>query len=91
MKQLLMYFILINIQENFLGQYLFSDRNLGAQVRATFRPVHVGSVWGLPSKIIAFIVCLLGTSFPITGVILWLNRTGKKKSKAPKEQIAELT
>ena len=74
-----------------LGQYLFSDRNLGAQVRATFRPVHVGSVWGLPSKIIAFIVCLLGTSFPITGVILWLNRTGKKKSKAPKEQIAELT
>ena len=75
----------------FLGQYLFSDRNLGAQVRATFRPVHVGSVWGLPSKIIAFIVCLLGTSFPITGVILWLNRTGKKKPKAPKEQIAELT
>ena len=75
----------------FLGQYLFSDRNLGAQVRATFRPVHVGSVWGLPSKIIAFIVCLLGTSFPITGVILWLNRTRKKKSKAPKEQVAELS
>jgi uncharacterized iron-regulated membrane protein len=33
----------------------------------------------MPSKIIAFIVCLLGTTFPVTGVIMWLNRTRKKK------------
>lgn len=64
-----------------LGQYLFSDRNLGARVRATFRPVHVGSIWGTPSKIIALIACLLGTSFPITGTILWINRTRKSKRK----------
>jgi uncharacterized iron-regulated membrane protein len=66
---------------NVLGQYLFSDRNLGARVRATFRPVHVGSIWGTPSKIIALIACLLGTSFPITGTILWINRTRKSKKK----------
>jgi uncharacterized iron-regulated membrane protein len=32
----------------------------------------------MPSKIIAFIVCLMGVTFPITGVIMWLNRTRKK-------------
>ena len=73
-----------------LKQYLFSDRNLGARVRATFRPVHVGSVWGLPSKIIALIVCLLGTTFPITGTIMWLNRTRKKKKAALKKELAEV-
>jgi uncharacterized iron-regulated membrane protein len=72
-----------------LKQYLFSDRNLGARMRATFRPVHVGSIWGLPSKIIALVVCLLGTSFPITGTVLWLNRTRKKKKLAPKKELAE--
>jgi uncharacterized iron-regulated membrane protein len=71
-----------------LKQYFFSDRNLGAQVRATFRPVHVGSIWGMPSKIIALIVCVLGTSFPVTGVILWLNRTRKKK-RILKSRLAE--
>jgi uncharacterized iron-regulated membrane protein len=62
-----------------LGQYLFSDRNLGARVRATFRPVHVGSIGGTTSKIISVLVCLMGASFPITGVIMWINRTRKKK------------
>jgi uncharacterized iron-regulated membrane protein len=70
-----------------VGQYLYSDRNIGAKVRAAFRPVHVGSIWGLPSKIIALIVCLLGTSFPVTGVILWLNRTRKKKRKLEREMV----
>jgi uncharacterized iron-regulated membrane protein len=73
-----------------LRQYLFSDRNLGARVRATFRPVHVGSVWGLPSKIIALVVCLLGTTFPITGTIMWLNRTRKKKRVSQKKELAEV-
>lgn len=39
-----------------LGKMDFSERSLGAKVRATFKPVHTGSIWGLPSKIIAFCV-----------------------------------
>jgi uncharacterized iron-regulated membrane protein len=69
-----------------LGQQLYHERSLGAQVRSTFRPVHTGSIWGLPSKIIAFIVCLMGVSFPITGVIIWINRT-KKKGKAKRKKV----
>jgi uncharacterized iron-regulated membrane protein len=58
----------------------FSERSLGAQVRSTFKPIHTGSIWGTPSKIIAFIVCLFGITFPITGTIIWINRTRKKKN-----------
>ncbi len=57
----------------------YEQRSLGARVRSTFKPVHTGSIWGTPSKIIAFIVCIMGVSFPITGVIMWINRTRKKR------------
>jgi uncharacterized iron-regulated membrane protein len=66
-----------------LGKLPFSGRSLGARVRSTFKPVHTGSIWGLPSKIIALVVCVLGVSFPVTGTIMWLNRTRKKKKNAP--------
>ncbi|WP_165699429.1 PepSY-associated TM helix domain-containing protein [Hymenobacter jejuensis] len=64
-----------------LGKLAFEDRNLGQRVRRTFRPIHVGSIFGTPSKIIALIVCFLGTTFPVTGVIIWLNRLKKAKKK----------
>jgi uncharacterized iron-regulated membrane protein len=56
----------------------FSDRNLGQRVRSTFRPVHTASIYGLPSKIIGLIVCLLGVFFPATGYTMWWLRTRKR-------------
>jgi uncharacterized iron-regulated membrane protein len=74
-----------------LGGLPFGERSLGAQVRSTFKPVHTGSIWGTPSKIIAFIVCLFGTTFPVTGFIMWYNRTRKKKKRlgypVPQEEV----
>jgi uncharacterized iron-regulated membrane protein len=70
-----------------LSRLKFSERSLGARVRSTFKPVHTGSIWGMPSKIIVFIVCLLGATFPVTGVIMWINRTNKTK-KASKQKAA---
>lgn len=64
---------------NLLNSVKFADKNLGQRFRATFKPIHLSSIFGLPSKIIGFIVCLLGVSFPITGTIMWLNRIKKKK------------
>jgi uncharacterized iron-regulated membrane protein len=61
------------------GKMSFGERSLGARVRSTFKPVHTGSIWGTPSKIIAFIVCILGVTFPVTGTIMWINRIRKKK------------
>lgn len=71
-----------------LGKMAFGERSLGAQVRSAFKPIHTGSIWGTPSKIIAFVVCLLGVTFPITGTIMWYNRT-KKKNTAAKKKITE--
>ena len=68
-----------------IGSLKFSDKNLGQRVRSTFKPVHTGSIFGLPSKVIAFITCLLGVTFPVTGVILWLNRLKKNRSKKKKK------
>lgn len=60
------------------GTMKWEERNTGQRVRSTFKPVHVASIYGLPSKIIGLIVCLFGASFPVTGVILWINRLKKK-------------
>lgn len=68
------------------GKLLFTDKNPGQRTRATFKPVHVASIWGLPSKIIGFLVCLLGTFFPVSGYIMWWNRT-RKKAKAKKKAL----
>ena len=64
-----------------IGSLKFADKNVGQRVRSTFKPVHVGSIFGLPSKIIAVIVCLLGVTFPVTGTIMWLNRLKKNRKK----------
>ncbi|MGV3639256.1 MAG: PepSY-associated TM helix domain-containing protein [Adhaeribacter sp.] len=68
-----------------LGSLAFEDKNLGQRVRATFYPVHVGSIGGLPGRIIAFISCIAGFTFPITGLILWLNRLRKDRRKKQKQ------
>lgn len=63
------------------GTMKWEERNTGQRVRSTFKPVHIASIYGLPSKIIGLIVCLFGASFPITGVIMWINRLKKNKAK----------
>ncbi|WP_285060085.1 PepSY-associated TM helix domain-containing protein [Pedobacter ginsengisoli] len=43
--------------------------------------IHTGQILGLPTKILAFIACIVGASLPVTGVIIWYNRRwGKKKT-----------
>ncbi|WP_026461731.1 PepSY-associated TM helix domain-containing protein [Adhaeribacter aquaticus] len=72
-----------------LKEILFKDKNLGQRVRATFYPVHVGSIGGLPGRVIAFICCIAGFTFPITGVILWLNRLNKNRKKKEKKVLKQ--
>jgi uncharacterized iron-regulated membrane protein len=53
----------------------------GDKIRRLNYPIHTGSIYGLPTKIIAFIVCLFAATLPITGLIIWL---GRKKKGAKK-------
>jgi len=68
------------------GTLLFSERNLGQRVRSTFYTIHVGSIAGLPGRIVAFISCVAGFTFPVTGVILWINRLKKQRKKQNKKK-----
>lgn len=64
-----------------IGQLKFTGKNLGQRIRSYAKTVHTGAIFGIPSKTLAFILCLLTFSFPITGVIMWLNRIKKSKNK----------
>lgn len=41
--------------------------------------IHVGAIWGLPGKILAFFVSLMAASLPITGFYIWWGRRKKRK------------
>lgn len=51
----------------------------GDKIRRIIYPIHTGSIYGYPTKIIAFLVCLFAVTSPITGFLIWLGR--KKKTK----------
>ncbi|SDL51627.1 PepSY-associated TM helix domain-containing protein [Chryseobacterium taihuense] len=55
------------------------DKNLGEKAIAANYDVHVGSILGLPTKIIAFIVSLMCASLPVTGFLIWWGRRKKQK------------
>lgn len=64
-----------------LGQHLYSRQSGGAQLRRLAKPLHTGEIGGLWTKILALVVTLASLTFPVTGVIMWLNRTRKKPNR----------
>jgi len=60
---------------------IFSDKPLNVQITSLIKPIHTGSIFGTFSKILYFLACLIATSLPITGTIIWLNKMKKKKKK----------
>jgi hypothetical protein len=48
--------------------------------RMTF-DIHAGTIYSLPSNIIASLASLIGASLPVTGLIIWYNRKFGKKKK----------
>ena len=62
-----------------LSRQNYQDKNNGEKLVAMNYDIHVGAIWGLPGKILAFLASLVCTSLPVTGLIVWLQK--KKKSK----------
>ena len=62
-----------------ISKTLFKDYNFGAKVAGLIRGIHVGNFAGMTTKIIYFICCLIATTLPITGTLIWLNKMKKKK------------
>ncbi len=63
------------------GSALYADKSLGQRIRGVIKPIHTGSIYGWPTQVLAFLITLVSLIFPVTGVMMWLNRTSKKKKK----------
>jgi uncharacterized iron-regulated membrane protein len=65
-----------------LAQHLYARQTAGAQLRRMAKPLHTGEIGGLWTKVLALVVTLVSLTFPITGVLMWLNRTRKKAKRS---------
>jgi uncharacterized iron-regulated membrane protein len=64
-----------------LAQHLYARQTAGTQLRRLTKPLHTGEIGGVWTKTLALVVTLCSLTFPITGVLMWLNRTRKKSRK----------
>lgn len=51
----------------------------GDKLKRLIYPIHTGSIFGLPTKILALLVSLLAATLPITGLLIWLRKKTKQK------------
>ncbi|WP_082489138.1 PepSY domain-containing protein [Dyadobacter sp. Leaf189] len=72
-----------------LSKRLYENESRGMKVRRLVYPIHTGNIWGLPTKIIAFIVAFIAATLPVTGIVIWLGRKLKGKKKFGKMKVVE--
>lgn len=69
---------------NVLKTEVFKDKPFNERVSGSIKALHLGDVYGMFTKIIYFLACLIATSLPITGTLIWLNKLKKKRKKKVK-------
>jgi len=77
-----------------LSAEIFRDKPFNERVAGSIKALHIGDVYGPFSKLLYFIACLIATSLPITGTIIWLNKLkkkGKRKAKPSKKTSLQTT
>lgn len=67
---------------------IFKEKPFNERVAGSIKAIHVGDVYGKFTKILYFIACLVATTLPVTGTIIWVNKLKKKRAKARKQVIA---
>ena len=60
-----------------LKKEVFTAKPFNERVSGSVKALHMGDVYGMFSKIIYFISCLIATSLPVTGTLIWLNKMKK--------------
>ncbi|WP_197060031.1 PepSY-associated TM helix domain-containing protein [Sporocytophaga myxococcoides] len=85
-------------KDNFVkrSQYFF-DKNTGEELKCSpyeskssadkfgfmIYDIHVGKIIGLPGQILAFFAALIAASLPLTGVLIWIGKKGRKTNSKP--------
>lgn len=57
---------------------IFSDKPLNERISGSIKALHVGDIYSKFSKIIYFLACLIATSLPVTGTLIWINKMKKR-------------
>ncbi|MHA4806531.1 PepSY-associated TM helix domain-containing protein [Flavitalea flava] len=66
----------------------FSKKTTGEKIVSSVKAIHTGEIFGLYSKIVYFLACLIATSLPVTGVMVWINKRRKKARIASTQTVA---
>jgi uncharacterized iron-regulated membrane protein len=64
-----------------LKKEIFRDKPFNERIAGSIKAIHVGNVYGNFTKILYFLACLIATSLPVTGTMIWLNKLKKKRKK----------
>lgn len=68
----------------------FRDKPFNERIAGSIKALHIGDVYGQFTKLLYFFACLVATSLPITGTLIWLNKMKKKPAKkAKRKQVLE--
>lgn len=70
-------YTLKEIPKNYYGKYENAGR--AERLERMYYGIHVGSILGLPGKVLAFMAALIGATLPVTGVYIWWGRRKKTK------------
>ncbi|MEM8893355.1 MAG: PepSY-associated TM helix domain-containing protein [Bacteroidota bacterium] len=77
-----------NPNDGSLHHSLTQDQKLLAEKwRHSNYALHVGSIYGLPSKIIAFICALFFATLPISGFLIYWNRNSKSRKAKKRKKV----
>lgn len=68
----------------------FAEKPLGSKICVMIKALHLGDVLGPGSRIFFFLACLVATSLPVSGVLLWIGKL-KAKSRARKKAVLQET
>lgn len=63
---------------------LFSELPTRQRIGRSVKYLHTGEIFGKATKFIWFLACLVATSLPITGTLIWWNKRTKKSEKRRK-------
>ncbi|SEF95844.1 PepSY-associated TM helix domain-containing protein [Algoriphagus boritolerans] len=66
---------------------LFSDLSTRQQIGRSVKSLHTGEIFGQFTKFLWFLACVVATSLPITGTLIWWNKHQKKKHSKPKRAV----
>lgn len=58
---------------------IFRDKSFNERVASSIKALHIGNVYGQFTKLLYFLACLVATSLPITGTLIWLNKMKKRR------------